>query len=195
MFRAARTCRRIHQTAVAWICHVEPSTFRARGPGLELVGDGTGVRQTKDVSAFALAGPVLRCGTASATFRLAFEGEYCVFEIGLFPADLRLDSSVSSADGKRCALMVGYGLGGWAQVFCDGVRSDMTKGLGWRPGDTVDVGVAFEGGAARVTLSGKGKTWSKTLQDVPSCGLRFGAGMYRKDGGVSLVPASVDAGA
>ena len=33
----------------------------------------------------------------------------------------------------------------------DGVESDATKGLGWRPGDTIEVGVTFDGGAARVT--------------------------------------------
>ena len=163
------------------------------GPGLERVDGGSGVRQTKHGSAFALAGPILRSGSASATFRLVFEGRY-YFQIGVFPADLRLDSDANnSADGKRCALYVGHVGGGVAGVFCDGVKSDATTGLGLRPGDTIDVGVTFEGGAARVTLSAKGKTWSKTLQDVPACGLRFGAGMYYKDAGVTLVASSVDA--
>jgi hypothetical protein len=63
-------------------------------------------------------------------------------------------------------------------VLCDGVKSDTTTGLGFRPGDTIEVGVTFEGGAARVTLSAKGKIWSETLQGVPACGLRFGAGVW-----------------
>ena len=72
-------------------------------------------------------------------------------------------------------------------VYGDGMESDRTTRLGWRPGDTVDVDVAFEGGAARVTLSVKGKSWSKTLEDVPACGLHFGAGVHWKDTGVTLV--------
>ena len=179
---------------------MEPSTFGARGPGLELVGGGSGVRQTsggeygKGANAYALAGPVLRSGSASATFRPVFEGFY-FYPIGVFPADLRLDSSLGSADGKRCALRVGYANGGYAEVHCDGVVSDRTEGHGWRPGDTIKVVVAFEGGAARVTLSAKGRTWSETLQGVPACGLRFGAGVYRKDNGATLVACRVDAGA
>ena len=80
-------------------------------------------------------------------------------------------------------------------MYFDGVGSIMTKGLGWRPGDTIKVDVTFEGGAARVTLSAKGKTWSKTLQGVPACGLRFGAGLYWRDTGVTIVTSSVDAAA
>ena len=195
LFRAARTCRRIHQAALAWICHVEPSTFGARGPGLELVSGGSGVRQTKDYThAFAVAGPVLRSGSASATFRPVFEGGVYFYQIGVFPADLRLDSRTGSADGKRCALFVDSGGGGYARVFCDGVKSVRTKGLGLRPGDTIKVDVTFEGGAALVTFSFKGKTKSETLQGVPACGLRFGAGMYSKDTGVTLVASTGDAG-
>ena len=85
-----------------------------------------------------------------------------------------------------------------AGVLCDGEAYDLdpdetNQGLVWRPGDTVDVGVAFEGGAARVTLSAKGKTWSETLQGVPACGLRFGAGLSdEKDSGVTVLASSVD---
>jgi hypothetical protein len=163
------------------------------GPGLERVDGGSGVRQTKDrTDAFALTGVDMRGGSASATFRLDFESAY-VYQIGVFPADLRLDSDINSADGKRCALWLGSGLGGCAQVHCNGVESDLKTGLGLRPGDTIEVSVTFEGGAARVTLSAKGKTWSETLQGVLACGLRFGAGLYRKDTGVTIVTSSVDA--
>ena len=194
LFRAARTCRRIHQAALAWICHVEPSIVGARGPSLELVGGGSGVRQTRHGNAFALAGPILRSGSASATFRLDFEGGLYLFQIGVFPADLRLDSG-DILGGKRCALYVVSSSRGCAAVHCDGVGSDLTTGLGWRPGDTIKVDVTFEGGAARVTLSAKGKTWSKTLQGVPACGLRFGAGMFLKNTGATIVRTSVDTAA
>ena len=193
IFRAARTCRRIHQAALVWICHVEPSTFGHRGPGIELVHGGSAVRQTENDDAFALAGVVMRSGSASATFRPVFEGSYS-YQIGVFPADLRLDSNITFADGKRCALYVSSASGGWARVHCDGVRSDLTTVLGLRPGDTIDVDVTFEGGAALVTFYFKGKTKSETLQGVPECGLRFGAGMYDKDSGVTLVASTGDAG-
>ena len=39
--------------------------------------------------------------------------------IGVFPADLKLDSNVHSADGKRCALLM-MGLDRDAHVLCDG---------------------------------------------------------------------------
>ena len=34
---------------------------------------------------------------------------------------MKLDSGIFSADGKRCAVNVGSGDGGLAQVKCDGV--------------------------------------------------------------------------
>jgi hypothetical protein len=54
--------------------------------------------------------------------------------------------------------------------------------------------MTFEGDAARVMFSAKGKTWSETLRGVPACGLRFGVGLRWKDKGVTLVACSVDAG-
>ena len=69
--------------------------------------------------------------------------------------------------------------------------------VGWRPGDRVEVRVAFEGDTARVTLRSKAGTVEKTLLDVPACGLCFGVGLLwglSPPDGVTLVASSVDAG-
>ena len=175
---------------------------------LERFGGGSGVRAWKEGGCFALAGPVLRVGTASATFKLDFKKVYVgrdldpyvyLFQLGLFPADLPLDSSIYSAHGKRCALEVASsGISGYsvpcARVFCDGAMSDDRSCRLWAPGSTVDVRVTFEGVAALVTFSGKRKTWSKTLRDVPACGLRFGAGLCCKGSSVTLAASSIDVG-
>ena len=188
--KAPNICEASDQVAAAM---APPVVFVECGTGVERVDGGSGVRQTKDrTSAFALARVDMRGGSASATFRPVFEGDYG-YQIGVFPADLRLDSDTGSADGKRCALYVEAGSGGYAQVHCDGVESGATKVLGWRSGDTIKVDVTFKGSAARVTLSAKGKTWSETLQGVPACGLRFGAGLSdEKDSGVTVLASSVD---
>ena len=86
-------------------------------------------------------------------------------------------------------------------MLCDSGRPAVEeKGLSWRPGDKVQVDVAFEDdeealrAAARVTLSFKGRTEVRTLRGVPACGLRFGAGMWREGEGVTLVESSVEEG-
>ena len=190
MFRAARTCRRLHRAALALICYVSPSSIGALGPGLVLEDGGRGVRQTKDTSAFALASPVLRSGTATATFKLDFEDDIVV---GLFPADQELDSAINSADGKRCALWVGAGWGGCARVVCDGEQSDAIDNIGLQPGDEVEVRVAFEDATtARVTFHTSSRAdlaaLGRTLKGVPACGLRFGVGfMFYEGNSVTLV--------
>ena len=170
-----------------------PVRFDRVGPGIKKREGGRGVLQTTteeyDTNAFALASPVLRSGTASATFRLVFKGEAYIFQIGLFPADHKLVSHIESADGKRCALWV---YGGLAKVLCDGEKSDPIYDIGLRSGDTVTVRVAFEDATtARVTLLFRGRTQKRTLQDVPACGLRFGVGLCLKESGVTLVASSV----
>jgi len=205
MFRASRTCQRIRRMTLTWICYVKPSTFASCGPGLQLVNDGNEVRLTEDLleangGAFALAGPMLRSGSARATFRLNLTEEDCatcgLFQLGVFPADQKLDDDNCSADGKRCVLLVDGG-GGRAVMQCDGVdrESDIKDGLDWSRGDTIEVRVAFDAGAATVTFRGKGRTWNTTLRDVPACGLRFGAGLCIEDTGITLVASTVDAGA
>jgi len=215
MFRTARACRRLHRAALSWICYVSPSIFTSCGPGLVLVDDDRGVTQTKDqTDAFALAGPVLRSGTASTTFR--FDVSTGIAQIGVFPVDQQLDSSIFSADGKRCALLVGSDCGGSAQVLCDGEESYRIENIGWRPGDKIKVDVTFtDTTTARVTfhcsrvdlfnLFSQQRYMTQTLKGVPACGLCFGAGRRRAHGrpygaalrqseGVTLVASSVDAG-
>ena len=193
MFRAARACRRIHRAALAWICYVSPSTIGALGPGLVLVDSGRGVRQTKDQThAFGLAVPVLRSGTASATYKLVFKGSWSMV-VGVFPADQELDSSIDSADGKRCALYVSNSAQArFGYVLCDGERSDAIWDIRLQKGDTVEVRVAFEGATtAHVDLSFEGRNEERTLKDVPACGLRLGVGLLAKDTGVTIVASPV----
>ena len=130
-------------------------------------------------------------GTASAEFQLNFKNknEYYHFVVGVFPADLELDGDISSADGKRCAMVVGAAFGGHSFVVCDGDEpGGMVQGLGWQPGDTVRVDVTFaDGNNARVTLTGKTEPCVFTLRDVPACGLRFGVGLCTEGHGATLV--------
>ena len=177
--------------------------------GRGLVSEGQSVAQTSEGHAFALASPTLRCGAASATFGLEFTKEtadvykYCV---GVFPADLQLDSRIHSADGKRVSLWLGSSNGGYASVRCDGVSSPLIKDLGWASGDTVEVGVTFTGDAARVTFGFKGRTEERTLprddapveeekelEGLPACGLCFGAGLGYEGTSVELVTSLLDA--
>ena len=180
--------------------------FKELGPGLELVEDGRGVSKTVMArSAFALAVPVLRSGTASATFKRddrwkvsSSASTSYTFQIGVFPANQKLDSSIYSADGKRCALYVQSFDGGRAQVLCDGEYSDFIQNIGLQRGvlgDAVEVRVAFEDATtARVTFHSSRvdlATLGRTLEGVPACGLR----LYREDTSVTLLASSVDAGA
>ena len=164
-----------------------PVSFELLGPGVELVDGGRGVQLATQNNAFALAA-VLRSGTASATFKLVFKGK-CVIVVGVFPADLELDSEVFSADGKRCALWVASYGGGGALVKCDGETSDAIRGIGWQPGDEIEVRVALEGTTtARVTFHSSRvdlTTLGRTLAGVPACGVCFGVGLCFKDTGVT----------
>jgi len=198
MFRAARSCRRIHRAALTWICYVEPSIFTSRGPGLVLVDGGRGVTQTENrTDAFGLAGPVLRSGTASATFKLVFKRHRRHFVVGVFRADHKLDSTTYSADGKRCALEA---WGDRADVLWDGVstaHSEWTNYcIDWQTGDTVDVRMWFVNATtARIVFLFKGRIEARTLEGVPECGLRFGVGLIWNYTSVTLTTSSVDAGA
>ena len=71
---------------------------------MQLLEGGLAVRHTKTSpvggGAFALAAPALRSGTASASFKIDHNGYYA-FQLGVFPADQRLDSSTFYAAGKE----------------------------------------------------------------------------------------------
>ena len=153
-----------------------PLRFSDVGPGLKLQDDRLSVSKTDHGYAFTLAAPALHSGSASASFRLGYtpNDEWGV-AIGVFPANMELDSYIYSTAGKRCALLVH---GGSSRVACDGAESDHASGLGWKEGDSVHVNVAFEGETARVTLRAKEKTWRRVLRDVPACGLCIGVGLY-----------------
>ena len=177
-----------------------PVRFESVGPGLQLLGGGLGVLQTKGAThAFALVTPVLHSGTASATFELVFKGawfDHWGMVVGVFPADHKLDSRIDSADGKRCALWVDSLNGDYARVLCDGEQSDPIRNIGWQPSDKIKVDVTFtDATTARVTLRFKGHTKRRTLEGVPACGLRFGVGLLFEGTGVSLVASSVEVSA
>ena len=178
--------------------------FERLGTGMQRMESGLAVRQTKQRHALSLASPVLSGGTASATVRVDYNrppgpGLIPGLVVGVFPADQQLDNDANSPDGKRCVLWVGYlrGMidshidGGFAQVLCDGVRSDRVEGIAWTPGDEVKVEAAFEDKhTAHITFSGKSTTWSKTIRGVPECGLRFGVGMWHEGDTATLVESS-----
>ena len=120
-----------------------PVRFELIGQNINMREGGRAVRKTKDGKAFALVNGVLHSGTASASFKVDFKARpqmFYQFDLGVFPADLRLDSDVGSAERTRCALRLtlGHG-GGWAQVYCDGEESGEVMGISWQPGDTVTV--------------------------------------------------------
>ena len=191
---------------------VHPLRFESTGPGIRLLARGLTVHKIRDEpDSFALATPVLHTGTASATFKIDSVSKYggLYVQLGVFPADLSLSSSVESTDGKRCALFLNHSIGGLAMVLCDGERSDEEDGIALQPGDTVTARLKFlDATTAHVTLIPKDKdghpkdlkslqgvsTEGRTLQDVPECGLRFGAGMAYQGQGVTLLESSVDAG-
>ena len=156
-----------------------PLRFSGVGPGIKCE-DGLSVSKTDRGYAFTLAAPAMRRGSASASFRLGYapnDGEWgCA--VGVFPADMELDSYIYATEGKRCALLL-RGKGA-SSVACDGVESDSASGLEWGEGDQINVDVTFgaQGNTARVTLRAKGKTWRKTLQRVPACGVCVGVGLY-----------------
>ena len=182
--------------------------FELLGPGAERLKCGRVLRKTKnsyDYKSLTLTTPVLRSGTASATFQIELDGSrkgpgHCLFVFGVFPADQPLDSFIFTADGKWCALSARSYDGGFAQVLCDGVKSDEVYRLGWQQGDKVKVEVAFEDATtAHVTLSSTGTavdttfmSWNRTLYGVPACGLRFGVGLSDKGKGVTLSASSVE---
>ena len=78
------------------------------------------VQLTKNrVTQICLAGPVLRAGTASASFQITYSGELqraaYVFALGLFPADMPLGSDGPPGDhcrGKFCGLWIDSSAGG-----------------------------------------------------------------------------------
>ena len=144
---------------------------------------------------FAFAHGVLHSGNGCATFRLNyFDGD--LMAVGVFPADLELDSSICAAAGKRCALELAT-YEPTCEVVCDGVRSGETC-LTFRSGDEVRVKVKFlSKTAARVTLSlHRGLSllnkWSKTLRGVPECGLRFGVGFEMEGQEATLLELDYD---
>ena len=192
VFRAARSCRRIYRAALTWICYMEPSIFTSRGPDLVLVDGGRGVTMhtTGQRHAFGLAGPALRSGTASATFKKTRRGLFDMV-VGVFRADHTLDSNIYRADGNRCALSsVG--------VLCDGTprKSDEIRNIDWETGDTIDVRIAFVNATtARIVFLFMGRTEARTLEAVPECGLRIGVGMFWNNTSVTLTTCSIDAGA
>lgn len=164
--------------------------FELVGPGVELIKGRNAIKKTKSCMGFGLAAPVLRKGKASVTFEIDFAAEEYGFSLGLFPANLKLGSSIGSDDGKRAALLVASGRGGSAQILCDGEQSERLDNLGWKPGDTVQVEVAFEGDTAVVTFHLKDLSEQRTIRGVPACGLCFGAGMVEAKTAVALVQSS-----
>ena len=79
--------------------------FDRFGPGI--VEERGGVRKATGYShAFSLVQPTLGVHSARATakFRVMTQGLFAC--VGVFPADLPLDSNVHSADGKRCSLLM-----------------------------------------------------------------------------------------
>jgi hypothetical protein len=167
--------------------------FERIGADTKRLDEGLTVRHTKDEShAFSLAAPVLHSGNSSVTLRL--NGSYPSLVVGVFVSDMRLDGSIDSAVGKRCALRLRPIGGGWGRVLCDGVRSEEVKGIGLKAGDTVKVTVKFENRAtALVRLRCKGLTWNEKLHNVPKCGLRFGVGELWEGDGATIVASSIDA--
>jgi len=207
--------------------------FELCGPSLQLHANGLAVRCLSHPEtwrgwqgAFALAGPALRSGTASVAFRPTFQGASSVpsgfiksrvhsYLIGVFPADLKLDSDFESAySSKCCALHVGTCADSYAHMICDGVSADAMfipfKVKGFPRMDPRDreiggprgirVGVAFAGDTARVTIICRGeygrgfRTEERVIEGVPACGLRFGVRLEHKGDSVMLVASTIDAG-
>ena len=168
------------------------------GEQLQLTRGGRGMRIKGN--GFCLTTPVFNCGRAAATIRIddqprhpadLFKNvrmlENIVLTFGVFPADLKLDSSyderykiVYKSDSKRCALQVGGREGGFAQMMGNGAlpARDARENLAWRRGDRIHVSASFEAGVARITIRFKGRTESRVLEDVPECGLCFGIGLH-----------------
>ena len=119
--------------------------------------------------------------------------------VGVVRADQKLDSYRNcvllrySADGV-CALQVGSE----SSYPTSTMGSAHIMNIRWRPGDTVEVRVAFEDATtACVTFHSSRAdlaTLGRALEGVPACGLRFGVGLEFEDSGVMLVASSVDAG-
>jgi len=160
---------------------------------MKLFDGGLSVRNTATKATTSLASPVMKSGTASATFRLQFKG-FFGHVVGVFPATQKLDVDANASTHESATLWVGYlgrstDDGGYAQLVCDGMRSERVTGLelDWQNSELrVDV-VFVEWYTARVTFSGRNKTWEATLRGVPACGLRFGVGMGGEGDSVTLV--------
>ena len=164
--------------------------FELIGPGTELLPGGRGLKKTKSSSAFSLAAPVMKAGKGKTTFHLDFQGDEYGFAIGLFPANLKLSSSIGSAADKRCALLCASGRGGCAQILSDGEQGERVDGLEWKTGDTVGVEVTFNGDDAHIAFHVKDMIEERTLKGVPACGLCFGVGLCEVGTGVRLVASS-----
>lgn len=143
--------------------------FQNTGPGIDALEDGRAVTKTCNSQAYALSN-ALRAGRTSATFRLDFVPDG-VSNLGVFPADMALDGTCTD-ETKTCKLLIGSGLGGWAQVVCAGEDSPHThKALHWTLQEMVTVDMDFEVAkpvAKRCAAAASESDVSEPLQQAPA---------------------------
>jgi hypothetical protein len=172
---------------------------------MELMPGGQTVRKTRAGHAFSLASPVLHDGDASCSFKLNYKPGRFSDCLGIFPADLDIDSEIFNASGKRCALLLSGNEHGTAAIMSDGAYSHGQNRLQWQRHDQIDVSVEFDkkrspcvaplkvreaegvSAAALVTFSSKGRTLTKRLENIPAGGLCFGVGIWGAGCSITLV--------
>ena len=175
IFRVARTCRLIRRVAGKYICYEDPCIFNNRDPGVKLINGGRGVQvfpKFVDKYLFALAGPILRSGRVSATLSIrSTTGDPKSFLIGLFPADMPLDSEeqpVTKIDDM-----------GFRSVT---ENNDVSVSL--IDSHKATISVVFEDDIALVTFISIGAyhlpkySGKRYRLNLPACGLRVGVALY-----------------
>lgn len=107
--------------------------FARAGASLEISKLGRSVTRAGSGSsqAYVLTN-ALRAGKTTACFRLDYTPDAASDTIGVYPADWPLDGT-GGDKGSACTLVIGGGLGGWAQVTCAGQESTSHKALHCAP--------------------------------------------------------------
>lgn len=109
----------------------EPRTgalrFARAGGGFEIREHGRVVSKSGGAHGHVFTN-ALRAGRTSATFRLDYTPDAQSDTIGVYPASWPVDGAPGDKTSS-CMLVLGGGLGGWAQVVCAGEESPSHKAL------------------------------------------------------------------
>ena len=163
-------------------------TFVRTGTGADLGDDARSVRKSQDSNAYALCpawapsvgahtGPA---ASASAAFRLDFDTENMYADcIGVFPADQSATADVATPGEGACAIRLYYRE---VQIYTNRERAEVSTQMGFEEGEVVVVTMERSHGQFRVGFTFKEQTEWRVLQNVPACGLCFGAGLYQGHG-------------